>query len=204
MCAGDCCSGEITSITSTQGAVGDTPLIVAGTTTTLAAGEDATLTITGTAARPVLNFGIPQGDQGPAGRNSLGIINATAGSTLTESQSGSIVYLNNADAVAMILPANPAIGTYFIFRVSQSPVAGYTITCPSGHIYLGYYFAKKSVTADAIFAPNGTTNNVFSMNATTQGGLIGTDIMITYISAGRYSVSGHTYGSGVLITSFSG
>jgi hypothetical protein len=38
-----------------------------GTVTTLAAGSDATATITGTDAAPVLNLGIPKGDQGDQG-----------------------------------------------------------------------------------------------------------------------------------------
>lgn len=200
----ECCTGDETTIESTEGEKGDTPIISAGTTTTLDAGENATLTITGTPAAPILNFGIPEGLQGPAGRSYLGTLNATASAVLTEDQSGSLVMLNSVDAVQITLPANPAVGSYFRFQCAQATVAGYSILCPSGHKYLGYNYAKKSATADVIFSPNGTTNNLLSMNATTTGGLVGTDLLIVYLGSGRYTVSGCTFGSGALATSYSG
>lgn len=50
-----------------QGETGATPNLTAGTVTTLPAGSDATVSITGTAEDPVLNLGIPQGIQGETG-----------------------------------------------------------------------------------------------------------------------------------------
>lgn len=47
-----------------QGETGATPQLTIGTVTTLDPDEDATVTITGTAEAPVLNFGIPKGEQG--------------------------------------------------------------------------------------------------------------------------------------------
>lgn len=49
------------------GSAGATPDFSIGEVTTLPAGSDATATITGTAAAPVLNLGIPQGPQGAPG-----------------------------------------------------------------------------------------------------------------------------------------
>ena len=49
------------------GETGATPNLTAGTVTTLPAGSDATVSITGTAENPVLNLGIPQGIQGETG-----------------------------------------------------------------------------------------------------------------------------------------
>lgn len=57
------------------GADGVTPNIQIGTVETLAPGSDATATITGTAAEPLLNLGIPQGSS----LVSLGIAGATPG-----------------------------------------------------------------------------------------------------------------------------
>ena len=50
-----------------QGETGATPNLTAGTVTTLPAGSDATVSITGTAEDPILNLGIPQGIQGQTG-----------------------------------------------------------------------------------------------------------------------------------------
>lgn len=49
------------------GATGATPELSIGTVSTLPAGSDATVTITGTAEAPVINMGIPQGIQGETG-----------------------------------------------------------------------------------------------------------------------------------------
>ena len=50
-----------------QGETGPVAAFSIGTVSTLAAGEDATATITGTDAAPVLNLGIPQGVKGDTG-----------------------------------------------------------------------------------------------------------------------------------------
>ena len=51
---------------SIRGQIGPTPNFTIGTVTTLPEGSSATATITGTAAAPVLNLGIPKGDTGAA------------------------------------------------------------------------------------------------------------------------------------------
>jgi plastocyanin len=48
---------------------GDVASVEVGTTTTLAPGEDATVVNSGTAQAAILDFGIPQGDVGPAGHS---------------------------------------------------------------------------------------------------------------------------------------
>lgn len=63
-----------TGATGATGATGPANTLTAGTVTTLAAGEDATSEITGTAPNQTLNLGIPQGtqgDPGAAGPNSV-------------------------------------------------------------------------------------------------------------------------------------
>lgn len=50
-----------------KGDTGDTPVFSIGTVSTLSTGSDATVTITGTDAEPVLNFGIPTGPKGDTG-----------------------------------------------------------------------------------------------------------------------------------------
>lgn len=60
-----------------KGDTGATPAFTIGTVTTLAAGNDASASITGTAAAPVLNLGIPKGADGDVSSASM----ATAYST---------------------------------------------------------------------------------------------------------------------------
>ena len=51
----------------TDGQDGQSAIITVGTTTTLSAGSDATVTNSGTSSAAVLNFGIPKGDKGDTG-----------------------------------------------------------------------------------------------------------------------------------------
>lgn len=55
--------------------------VTVGNTTTLPAGESASVTNSGTASDPVLNFDIPQGATGPAGPDNLVMVTATASTT---------------------------------------------------------------------------------------------------------------------------
>lgn len=62
--------GATTTYTVTNGEdgeIGATPNIQIGQVTTLEPGQDATASMTGTAENPLLNLGIPAGEQGPAG-----------------------------------------------------------------------------------------------------------------------------------------
>ncbi len=55
-----------------KGDTGATPNLTIGTVTTLEAGQDATASMGGTAANPVLNLGIPQGAKGEPGEGGSG------------------------------------------------------------------------------------------------------------------------------------
>lgn len=68
-------------------AAGITPDIQIGSVTTLPAGSEATASMSGTTAAPLLNLGIPKGDKGDAGGASaadlsLGLTSATVGQTI--------------------------------------------------------------------------------------------------------------------------
>lgn len=65
------------------GSAGAAATVTVGTVTTLAAGSQATVTNSGTSSAAVLNFGIPQGAQGPAG---------SGGSSTTSSGSFAAIY----------------------------------------------------------------------------------------------------------------
>lgn len=54
-------------LNSLKGQNGSTPTITIGTTQTLSAGSNATVSKTGTTLNPVFSFGIPQGIQGETG-----------------------------------------------------------------------------------------------------------------------------------------
>lgn len=61
-----------------QGPAGQTPTITIGQVETLPPGSPVTASITGQTPNLVLNLGIPQGTQGPAGQDGLGVPTPTA------------------------------------------------------------------------------------------------------------------------------
>lgn len=69
------------NIKGAQGDTGATPNLQIGAVTTLEAGSSATASITGTAANPILNLGIPKGADGASGGASAGVsaINGQSG-----------------------------------------------------------------------------------------------------------------------------
>ncbi|MEE1171873.1 MAG: hypothetical protein U0K87_05915 [Ruminococcus sp.] len=82
--------------TGDRGDTGATPNLTIGTVETLEPTEDATATITGTAENPVINLGIPQGEQGEVSLNQLYSI------LPTDEASGSIAsFSDGADNVPM-------------------------------------------------------------------------------------------------------
>lgn len=70
------------------GANGLTPNIQVGTTTTLEAGSEATVTLTGTTENPILNFGIPKGENGVVTEYILSYDEENEELTLVESVGG--------------------------------------------------------------------------------------------------------------------
>lgn len=82
-------SGEFDGAKGDKGDTGATPDIQIGTVTTLAAGSDATASITGTPEEPLLNLGIPKGADGSPGGGGtadewvdLGVIDASTADIL--------------------------------------------------------------------------------------------------------------------------
>ena len=62
---------------------GDTPNLAIGTVETLASGSSATASITGTAQNPLLNLGIPKGENGTGGSSDTLVTTNISGTTLS-------------------------------------------------------------------------------------------------------------------------
>ena len=79
-----------------KGDTGATPNLTIGTVSTLEPNTDATATITGTAEEPVLNLGIPKGEQGDVNLSQLEAL------LPTETASGEIVTITDGQAVVPV------------------------------------------------------------------------------------------------------
>jgi len=124
---------------------------------------------------------------------------------LTIDQSGSIVLMDRAAGIVFTLPtATP--GTYFEFiaTVSVTTNAYKIITAVGTELLIGDLLSIDSDTSNAIAAwtGNGSTHIAVNMAGTTKGGLIGTHLVLTCLTATQWLVKGSNIGSGTVETPF--
>lgn len=133
------------------------------------------------------------------------VVNATAATTLTAAQAGALVLWNAAAGFTITLPAITAetIGIWFEFAVATTVTSSNhkLITGDAADFLLGEVLTYTTATASpAGFAFNGSTHIACTMNGTTTGGIIGTKLKVTAISATQWVIEGAIVGSGTIAT----
>lgn len=144
-----------------------------------------------------------KGKKGDPGRSLAGVsVPTTATYALSVADSGTMINLSRPTGLSITLPTAPTDGTYYEFTVVKD-VTSNTYDILSGTITLeGSLFAMKAADYPAFSKPVSTDNKI-TMNGSTTGGLVGTNFRLVYSATDRkWIVSGNTYGSGVLATSF--
>lgn len=134
------------------------------------------------------------------------VIDATAATlVLTSAQSGSFINLNRTGGVAVTLPAAATGLTYKFIAAITNSGGNTTITCNGADLLFGgSKLISTTANNTAAFLPNGSTNNVFTMNGTTTGGIAGSEITLVSSQGGRWTITTNLIGSGALATNFSG
>lgn len=132
---------------------------------------------------------------------------------LTAQQSGRTLLVDDAAGLSFTLPAiaTAQIGTYFKFIVVTTITSNsFKVTAASGDLLTGglwcidYNAAVDAATREAIwFSPDVSDDLIIDMNGTTTGGVIGTHVEVTAVSATRWFVEGTAVGDGTLVTPFS-
>ncbi len=125
--------------------------------------------------------------------------------TLNANESGSTCLFDRAAGIVYTLPtAQP--GTFFDFIVTTSVTsnAAKVITGAGTELLIGGYTNVDTDTSNAVavFDGNGSSHVAVSMNGTTTGGLQGTKLRFTCLSATRWAVEGIVRGSGTVATAF--
>lgn len=133
------------------------------------------------------------------------IISTGASQTLTPSESGSVILPTRANGIDYLLP-DSEVGLTYQFKVLTSVTSNdYSIGMTDAtEIFTGFLYRKKAAVVESIITPNGTTNNLISMDGNTTGGQVGTVITVTCYELGKWFVEGYTYGNEIIASPFSG
>jgi hypothetical protein len=141
-------------------------------------------------------------------------ISLTADTTLTVADhAGRVLRVNDADGV-FTLPTIVAtsvsdqtdpnqtnnVGATFTFFIETAATDLDIKTDGTDKFVGGLYTGVTNATGKTFIS--GASNDVITLNGTTQGGLAGSMITVTVITTAKYAVSGITLGSGTLVTPF--
>lgn len=135
------------------------------------------------------------------GRN---VISGESNLTLTAALSGSLILMDDATQ-AFTLPAigEDEIGIWFEL-VSTVAATTTTITAATGDLLTGVArISSTTAGGDDSFNPDGSNDLIITMNGTTQGGLIGSRVVLTAIGEDSWLVNYEGVGSGTIVTPFS-
>lgn len=137
-----------------------------------------------------------------------GIIAQTAATlTLTAAQSGSRIYLDKIDGITVTLPASAVGLTYEFFVKTSVTSVGYKLSTATQNteFFNGTYNSfdiDGTGVVGVVFTGDGTTHDNLTMNGTTTGGLVGTELIVTCTAANLWTVSGFNRASGTVATAF--
>jgi hypothetical protein len=136
-----------------------------------------------------------------ARRNVLG---SSGNLTLTAAQSGSILLFDVVGATAYTLPAIAAadVGITFEFWSTVTATGAHSVTAAAADLLIGTVEMAVTGADTEVFHPNGSSHLILSMNGSTTGGIEGTRLQFTALSATRWGVIGIINTSGAQATPF--
>jgi hypothetical protein len=151
-----------------------------------------------------LSYGAPDGCAA-TGLHRQVIQSVGATRTLKPEESGSLCLFDVATGVAYTLPpAAEGMVFEFGFSVSRTSTNAYKIICATGDFLLGAYMAGAATIAGSgdVFAGDGATHVGITLDADTEGGLIGGSLLLTAINSTQWYVSGMVIGDGTMTIGF--
>jgi len=125
--------------------------------------------------------------------------------TLSVDESGSTVLFDRAAGIVYTLPlAKPGVFFDFVVTTTVTSNSAKVITGAATELLIGGYTNVDTDTSNAVaaFTGNGSTHIAVTQNGTTTGGILGTKLRFTCLSATRWFVEGVVQGNGVVATAF--
>ena len=130
------------------------------------------------------------------------VYGSAAGTTLTQAGSGATFLFDTAAGITYTLPA-PVVGAVFDFVVTTSVTSSnHKVITNAGTVLLQGAIIGATTTASVFESVIGSSNIAVTMNGSTTGGLVGTNLSFKCLSATLWQVSGTNFGSGSPATPF--
>ena len=145
---------------------------------------------------------------------SKSFVSLTADTTLTvATHAGRLLLTNDADgkftlpSIVATTPNHPTepgqtniIGAQFTFVVETVATDMDILSDGTDKFVGGLYFGKSDAAGKTFIS--GASNDTFTQNGTTKGGLAGSIVVITAMASAKYHVAAQLLGSGTLVTPF--
>lgn len=133
----------------------------------------------------------------------LGAVNGSSGNTtLLASGSGATYLFDTAAGITYTLPA-PVVGATYGFIVTTSVTSSnHKVITNTGSVLLQGTILGATTTASMFESVPASSNISVTMNGTTTGGLIGTELTFRCLSSTLWQVTGNNFGSGSPATPF--
>lgn len=127
---------------------------------------------------------------------------SSGNTTVTAARSGATFLFDTAAGITYTLPA-PVVGMNYEFVVTTSVTSSnHKIITSAGTVLLQGVIVGATTTASMFESVIGSSNISVTMNGTTTGGLVGSNIQFRCLSATLWQVSGQNFGSGSPATPF--
>lgn len=133
----------------------------------------------------------------------VGVVNGSSGNTtVPASGSGAVFLFDTAAGITYTLPS-PVVGAAYTFIVTTSVTSSnHKIITSAGTVLLQGVITSATTTASVFESVIGTSNIAVTMNGSTTGGLVGTQLEFRCLSATLWQVFGTNFTSGTTATPF--
>ena len=145
---------------------------------------------------------------------STSVVSLTADTSLTvDAHAGKILTCNDADgkftlpSIDTTSPSDPTdpnqannLGASFLFVIETAATDLDIKTDGTDKFVGGLYIGVNNSTGKTFIS--GASNDVITLNGSTQGGIAGSIIKVTAVASAKYAVEGIVLGSGTLVTMF--
>lgn len=130
------------------------------------------------------------------------VLGSAGGTTITAATSGATYLFDTAAGITYTLPA-PVVGLTYTFVVTTSVTSSnHKVITSAGTVLLQGVITSATTTASVFESVIGSSNISVTMNGTTTGGLVGTQLDFKCLSATLWQVYGTNFTSGTTATAF--